>query len=71
MVKGYAIIKLLKINKVNQTILPYFISIEDKMIYSFNEETTEIQSYPTNSPVGAAVLMDDERILSAEKDAFI
>ena len=50
--------------------LLYFISIEDKMIYSFNEETTEIQSYPTNSPVGAAVLMDDERILSAEKDGF-
>lgn len=50
--------------------LLYFISIEDNMIYRFNEETTEIQSYPTSSPVGAAVLTDDGKILSAEKDGI-
>lgn len=50
--------------------LLYFIAIEDQMIYSLNEETYEIKSYPTESPVGAAVLTDDGKILSAEKDGI-
>lgn len=50
--------------------LVYFIAIEDQMIYSMNEETNEIRSYPTESPVGAAVLTGDGRILSAEKDGI-
>lgn len=50
--------------------LLYFISIDDNMIYSFNEETTEIKSYPTSSPVGAAVLVNNGKILSAEKDGI-
>lgn len=48
----------------------YFIAIEDQMIYSLNEETYEIKSYPTESPVGAAALTGDGRILSAEKDGI-
>lgn len=50
--------------------LLYFISIEDNMIYSLNEETTEIQSYPTNSPVGAAVVNKNGKIISAEMDGI-
>lgn len=50
--------------------LLYFVSIDDNIIYSFNEETTEIKSYPTSSPVGAAVLVDNGKILSAEKDGI-
>lgn len=50
--------------------LLYFISIEDNMIYSLNEETTEIHSYPTNSPVGAAVLDGEGKIISAEMDGI-
>ena len=45
----------------------YFVSIEDEMIYRLNEETTEITSYPTNGPVGAAVLNKDGKIISVEK----
>ena len=50
--------------------LVYFIAIEDQMIYSLNEEKSEIRFYPTDSPVGAAVLTDDGKILSAEKDGI-
>lgn len=50
--------------------LLYFISIEDHMIYRFNEKTTEIQSYPTSGPVGAAVLNETGKIISAEKDGL-
>lgn len=50
--------------------LLYFIAIEDQMIYSLNEEKSEIRFYPTDSPVGAAVLTDDGKILSAEKDGI-
>src|SRR5690625_6036590 len=45
----------------------YFVSIDDDIIYRFNEETTEIDSYPTDGPVGAAVLDSDGNILSAEQ----
>lgn len=48
----------------------YFVSIEDEMIYRLNEETTEITSYPTNGPVGAAVLNKDGKIISAEKQGI-
>jgi sugar lactone lactonase YvrE len=47
--------------------LLYFISIDDNMIYQFNEETKEITSYPTNGPVGAAILNKEGKIISAEK----
>lgn len=50
--------------------LLYFVSIEDQMIYQFNEKTTEIQTYPTSGPVGAAVLTEGGYILSAEKDGL-
>lgn len=48
----------------------YFISIEDHMIYRFDEKTTEVQSYPTSGPVGAAVLNETGKIISAEKDGL-
>src|SRR5690625_3216594 len=48
----------------------YFVSIDDDIIYRFNEETTEIDSYPTDGPVGAAVLDSDGNILSAEKSGI-
>lgn len=47
--------------------LLYFISIDDEMIYRFNEETTAVDSYPTNGPVGAAILNKEGKIISAEK----
>lgn len=50
--------------------LLYFVSIKDQMIYQLNEETTEIQSYPTSGPVGAAVVPEGGYILSAEKDGL-
>lgn len=50
--------------------LLYFVSIEDQMIYQFNEKTTEIQSYPTSGPVGAAVVTEGGYILAAEKDGL-
>src|SRR5690625_4974481 len=50
--------------------LLYFVSIEDNIIYSLNEETTEIQSYRTESPVGAAVLDGKGHILAAEMDGI-
>lgn len=50
--------------------LLYFVSIEDNMIYRFNENTTEIKSYPTSGPVGAAVLTEEGLLLSAEKDGI-
>lgn len=50
--------------------LLYFVSIEDQMIYQFNEESTELQSYPTNGPVGAAVVTEGGYILAAEKDGL-
>lgn len=48
----------------------YFIAIEDEIIYHLNEKTTEITSYPTNGPVGAAVLNEDGKIISAEKQGI-
>lgn len=45
----------------------YFVSISDNIIYKFNEETTEIESYKTSGPVGAAVLDSNGNIISAEK----
>lgn len=50
--------------------LLYFISIEDKVIYSFDEETTVIESYPTESLVGAAALDGEGNIISAEQDGI-
>lgn len=48
----------------------YFVSIDDDIIYRMNEETTEIESYPTNGPVGAAVLDSEGKIISAEKSGI-
>ena len=48
----------------------YFVSIDDDMIYRLNEETLEIDSYPTDGPVGAAVLNEDGMIVSAEKSGI-
>lgn len=48
----------------------YFVSIDDDMIYRLNEETLEIDSYPTDGPVGAAVLTDEGMIVSAEKSGI-
>ncbi len=48
----------------------YFVSIADNIIYRFDEETTEIESYPTNGPVGAAVLNEDGQLISAEKEGI-
>lgn len=45
----------------------YFISIKDKMIYRFDEKTLEVESYPTESVVGALVLKEDGTLISAEK----
>lgn len=50
--------------------LLYFVSIDDNMIYRFNEKTTEIHAYPTESPVGAAVLTPTGEMLAAEKDGL-
>lgn len=50
--------------------LLYFVSIDDEIIYRFSEETTEIDSFPTNGPVGAAVLNNDGQIISAEKSGI-
>ncbi len=50
--------------------LLYFIAIDDKIIYSLDEKTTEIKAYVTNSPVGAAVLDQKGHIISAEKDGI-
>ena len=50
--------------------LLYFVSISDNIIYQFNEETTEIQSYVTNGPVGAAVLDKNGHLLAAEKEGI-
>lgn len=50
--------------------LLYFISIDDNMLYRFNEETKEIDSYPTNGPVGAAILNKEGNIISAEKSGI-
>lgn len=52
------------------TNLLYFVSIEDQMIYQFNEETIELQSYPTSGPVGAAVVTEDGYLLAAEKEGL-
>src|SRR5699024_1198702 len=50
--------------------LLFFVSIDDEMIYRFNEETTEITSYPTNGPVGAVVLDQEGNLISAEKSGI-
>lgn len=50
--------------------LLYFISIEDKFIHSFDEETTEVKSYPAESLVGAAVLDGEGHIISAEQNGI-
>jgi len=50
--------------------LLYFVSIDDDIIYRFDEETTNIESYPTNGPVGAAVLNKEGQIISAEKSGI-
>lgn len=50
--------------------LLYFIAIDDRIIYSLDEKTTEIKAYVTNSPVGAAVLDQKGHIISAEKDGI-
>lgn len=50
--------------------LLFFVSIDDEMIYRFNEETTEILSYPTNGPVGAVVLDQEGHLISAEKSGI-
>ena len=50
--------------------LLYFVSIDDDMIYRLNEKTLEIDSYPTDGPVGAAVLNDKGIIVSAEKSGI-
>lgn len=47
--------------------LLYFISISDGIIYRFNPETTELTTYLTDGPVGAAVLDNEGKLLSAEK----
>lgn len=47
----------------------YFISIKDKMIYRFDEKTLEVESYPTESVVGALFLKEDGTLISAEKKA--
>lgn len=49
----------------------YFISIPDEMIYRFDSETLEIKSYPTEGPVGAAVLDEKGMLLSAEKNGIV
>lgn len=50
--------------------LLYFVSIDDEMIYRFNEETTEMTSFPTNGPVGAVVLDREGNLISAEKSGI-
>src|SRR5690625_2623099 len=50
--------------------LLYFVSIDDDIIYRFDEETTEIESYKTDGPVGAAVLDEEGKIISAEKSGI-
>ncbi|WP_462225899.1 SMP-30/gluconolactonase/LRE family protein [Alkalibacterium sp.] len=49
----------------------YFISIPDEMIYRFNPETTEIRTYLTDGPVGAAVLNKEGMLISAEKNGIV
>lgn len=50
--------------------LLYFVSIDDERIYRFDESTKEIESYPTDGPVGAAVLDEEGKIISAEKSGI-
>lgn len=50
--------------------LIYCVSIDDHIIYRINPETTEVTSYLTDGPVGAAVLNSDGQLLSAEKSGI-
>lgn len=52
-------------DKKNQ--LLYMVSIEDELIYAFNTETEGVTTYPTEGPVGAAVIGLDGMIWSAEQ----
>ena len=44
----------------------YIVSIEGEMIYSLDPETKDIVSYPTEGPVGCAVVDETGMIISAE-----
>lgn len=48
----------------------YFISIVDEIIYQLDVETTELKTFKTDGPVGAAVLDDEGMIVSAEKNGI-
>lgn len=49
----------------------YFLSIPDEVIYRFDPMTTEIKTYKTDGPVGAAVLKKDGMLISAEKNGIV
>ncbi|GAB2488242.1 SMP-30/gluconolactonase/LRE family protein [Alkalibacterium psychrotolerans] len=51
--------------------LLYFVSIPDEIIYCFDPDTTEVRTYRTDGPVGAAVLDEDGMLLSAEKNGLV
>lgn len=50
--------------------LIYCLSISDGMIYRINPETTEVNAYPTDGPVGAAVLNKEGMLVAAEKNGI-
>lgn len=49
----------------------YFVSIPDEVIYRFDPTTTEIKTFKTDGPVGAAVLKEDGMLISAEKNGIV
>ncbi len=50
--------------------LMYCVSIPDEIIYRINPKTTEVTTYQTDGPVGAAVLDNEGMLLSAEKSGI-
>lgn len=50
--------------------LLYCVSIEQHLIYAINPENGEVTSYPTEGPVGCAVVEESGMILEAERDGI-
>ncbi|MDE1548326.1 SMP-30/gluconolactonase/LRE family protein [Jeotgalibaca caeni] len=50
--------------------LLYVVSIEDHFVYAIDPATGAVESYPTDGPVGCAVIDEDGMILEAEQDGI-
>ena len=49
----------------------YVVSIKGEMIYAIDTKTNEVTSYPTEGPVGCAVIDDVGLIISAEQAGIL